>query len=360
MKTSTLPCPVRPSGATPGFTRASQAPGGRRRFLGILAASAALLGPTTLSAALRSPKDLPEPVIWRGIALGADAELQLLHPDRAHAQRLIRQAVAEVHRLEKIFSLYREDSALVHLNRTGRLDAPPMDLRRLLSQSQHFSELTGGSFDPGVQALWALYARQLADGRPLPPDPAALQAALARVGWRDIHIDERAIVLGRPGMALTLNGIAQGYITDRVTELLRANGLDHALVDMGEARAIGNPHSGRPWRAGIADPLAPDRLLETVDLQDQALATSSGQGTPLDAAGRFTHLFDPHTGQATPRWRSVTVRAPDATTADALSTAFSLMPQAAIAAIAESQSIQAWLLAPEAGGTGQGALIRVG
>lgn len=330
----------------------------RRRFLGIVAASAALLGPATLSAALRTSRDLPQPVTWRGIALGADAQLQLLHPDPAHANRLIQQAVAEVHRLERVFSLYRADSALVELNRTGRLDTPPMDLRRLLSQALHFSELTEGTFDPSVQPLWDLYARRDAANNPIHPDQAVLRATLAHVGWRGIHLGDAAIALDRPGMALTLNGIAQGYITDRVTELLRANGLEHALVDMGEARAIGDPQSGRPWRAAIADPLDASHMLGTVDLHDQALATSAGNGTLLDPAGRITHLFNPHTGQATPRWRSVTVRAADATTADALSTAFSYMTVPAIRDLAARLSIQAWLL-PDADGS-DNALVRVG
>ncbi|WP_417250908.1 FAD:protein FMN transferase [Castellaniella sp.] len=331
----------------------------RRRFLGILAASATLLGTTPLNAALRSPQGLPQPVTWRGIALGADAQMQLLHPDRAHAERLIHLAVAEIHRLEKIFSLYRDDSDLVCLNRSGRLDAPPMDLRRLLSQSLHFSELTGGAFDPSVQPLWDLYASLWREGHSLPPDPTLLRATMARVGWRAIRLDSSAIVLEQPGMALTLNGIAQGYITDRVTELLRDNGLEHALVDMGEARAIGQPRSGRPWRAGIADPLEPTGMLAMVDLRNQALATSGGYGTPLDATGQVTHLFDPHTGHATPSWQSVTVRAAEATTADALSTAFSLMPQPAIQAITARLAIQAWLLPPGAG-VGSESLIQVG
>ncbi|MGB3426104.1 MAG: FAD:protein FMN transferase [Castellaniella sp.] len=327
----------------------------RRRFLGILAASAALVGPGSLRAALNTSGALPEPVTWRGVALGADAQLQLLHPDRAHAERLVRMAVAEVHRLEQVFSLYREDSALVRLNRAGRLDAPPLDLSRLLSQSIAFGDRTGGLFDPSVQTLWDLYAARVLAGLPLPPDPAELRAALATVDYRAIRIEADAIVLERPGMALTLNGIAQGYITDRVTELLRANGLEHAMIDLGEARSLGSPEPGRPWRAGIADPREPSRVLETIDLSNQALATSGGYGTPLDAGGRYTHLFDPHTGQATPRWRSVTVRAPDATTADALSTAFAQMPADTIRGIISRFPVQAWLMAPD-----DGTLIRLG
>ncbi|MGB3277163.1 MAG: FAD:protein FMN transferase [Castellaniella sp.] len=327
----------------------------RRRFLGILAASAALVGPGSLRAALNTSGDLPEPVTWRGVALGADAQLQLLHPDRAHAERLVRMAVAEVHRLEQVFSLYREDSALVRLNRAGRLDAPPLDLSRLLSQAIAFGDRTGGLFDPSVQTLWDLYAARVLAGLPLPPDPAELRAALAKVDYRAIRIEADAIVLERPGMALTLNGIAQGYITDRVTELLRANGLEHAMIDLGEARGLGSPEPGRPWHAGIADPRKPDHILETIDLSNQALATSGGYGTPLDASGRYTHLFDPHTGQATPRWRSVTVRAPDATTADALSTAFSQMPADTIRGMISRFPVQAWLMAPD-----DGTLIRLG
>lgn len=326
----------------------------RRRFLGILAASAALVGPSTLHAALRTPGSWPEPVTWNGIALGADAQLQLLHPDRAHAERLVRLAVAEVHRLEQVFSLYREDSALSRLNRQGRLDNPPSDLSRLLSQAIAFGERTDGLFDPSVQVLWDLYAARVRANQPLPPDPDALRAALTKVDYRAIRIDDKAIVLEHPGMALTLNGIAQGYITDRVTELLRANGLEHAMVDMGEARALGVPASDRPWRAGIADPQDPARVLDSIDLSDQALATSGGYGTPLDPSGHFTHLFNPHTGQATPRWRSVTVRAADATTADALSTAFAQMPIDTIRGMISRFPVQAWLIAPD-----DGSLIRL-
>src|SRR5690606_32201568 len=128
----------------------------RRRFLGILAASAALVSPGMLRAAMRGSATLPEPVFWNGVALGANAQLQLLHPDRTHAERLVQMAVAEIQRLEKIFSLYREDSDLVRLNRQGRLDAPPGDLRRLLSLAMAFSQQTDGMFDPSVQSLWNL------------------------------------------------------------------------------------------------------------------------------------------------------------------------------------------------------------
>ena len=95
---------------------------------------------------------------------------------------------------------------------------------------------------------------------------------------------------------------------------------------MGEIRAIGARPEGTPWRVGLADPDRPGVLTETIDLVDRAVATSAGAGFRFDASGRFTHLFDPATGRSPSRYSTVSVMAPTATEADALSTAFSLMP----------------------------------
>lgn len=336
----------------------------RRRFLGITAAASALaLAPGALRLAHATAAAQPargiEPLHWRGVALGADAELRLYHPDPAAAQNLLRQALAEIQRLESLFSLYREDSALAALNRQGRLDEPPADLLRLLNESTHYSRLTRGAFDPSVQPLWNLYADHFLQpgADPAGPAAAALRAALARVDYRAIQAEPNRIQLQRPGMALTLNGIAQGYITDRITELLRAGGLDRALVDLGEIRGLDDhPAAGAaPWRVGLARPQAPEQVYTMVDVHNQALATSGGYGTPLDPAGRHTHLFDPHTGRAQPRYRSVSVLAGTATMADALSTAFSNMALADTAAVVRQLGLRAWFVLADGSVTEQGA-----
>ena len=101
----------------------------RRRFLAVSAAAAAL--PGTARAA-------PPLVVWRGQALGAMASIRLAHPDRMAAERLIGDCVAEIARLEAIFSLYRADSAVCRLNTEGALDAPPLELVELLSRCAAF------------------------------------------------------------------------------------------------------------------------------------------------------------------------------------------------------------------------------
>jgi thiamine biosynthesis lipoprotein len=302
----------------------------RRRCIAITAAAAGVdLLPC---AATASPA--AELVTWHGTALGASATVRLHHPDRAAGELLIARSVAELRRLEALFSLYRADSVLVALNRQGALVAPPPELVALLTACARYAALTDGAFDATVQPLWSLYARHFAhagadQGGPREP---AIADALGKVGHRGVLVGQDRIVLARRGMQLTLNGIAQGYITDRVIALLQDAGVTRTLVDMGETRCLGRRPDGEPWRIGIADPDRPDRVRETLSLVHQAVATSGGYGFRFDADGRFNHLFDPGTGRSADRYRSVTCVMSNATAADALSTAFSVMTEEAIEA----------------------------
>ena len=304
----------------------------RRRFLTITGALAGFsLAPSALAhAAARSALHH-----WRGGALGAEARILLHHPDDAAARRLIAACVDEIARLERVFSLHRADSALSRLNRDGALDAPPFALTRLLSNCRRFSRITGGAFDATVQPLWRLYADHFSreDADPAGPDPAALARARALVDHRAVMVDAAGIAFARTGMAITLNGIAQGCITDRVAALLRASGIECVLLDLGEVRALGRHPSGRPWQVGLRDPRRPGRIAASVDLSDRAIATSAPSATRFDASGDHHHLFDPGSGRPARRALGVSVIARDATTADALSTAFCVMPEPAIRAV---------------------------
>ncbi len=303
----------------------------RRRFISILAAvpGMALLphaAGRALGAAAGDPAEHLH--VWEGSVLGGDAMMQLHHPDAAEARRLIEEVLAEVKRLERVFSLYDPQSAISRLNRAGMIEEPPIELVELLGQSEQFSQLTSGAFDATVQPLWDLYATHFtcADADPAGPSHQAIAAALRRVGHSAIELDGSRVGFAKPGMAITLNGIAEGYITDRVVDLLRRRGINRSLVDMGEIRAIGGRPLGGPWLVGLQDPRNPARIDERVPIENRAVATSGGYGTLFDPAGRFNHLFDPASGQTSCRYLAVSVIAPDTTTADALSTAFSLMP----------------------------------
>ncbi|MDX9859913.1 MAG: FAD:protein FMN transferase [Rhodospirillales bacterium] len=260
---------------------------------------------------------------WKGVALGAAAELVL---PAAEADRLIALTRSEIGRLERIFSLYRDDSALVRLNRQGFLDSPPLEMVELLARARAVSAASRGAFDVTVQPLWEAYAAHFSDRRAdsSGPSRAILDAALARVDWQAVDIGPARITFGRPGMAVTLNGIAQGYITDKVAERIRAEGFEHILLNLGETRALGSHPDGRPWRVAAIEAPPP------VPLVDGAIATSAAQGTAFMPDGAANHIFDPRTGTSAAAYQWISVEAPTATEADAWSTAFSLMPLAAI------------------------------
>jgi len=302
----------------------------RRRFIAISAAALGLSVGAGIRGASAGTGTLHR---WNGTALGARASILLHHPDAGRAQGLLDECVREIARLEAMFSIYRADSALSYLNRDGRLDGAPLDLIHLLGESRRFSRLSAGAFDISVQPLFALHARYRGAGEK--PSAAEIDAARALVDYRQIEISTGRIAFARPGMALTLNGIAQGYITDRVAELLRARAMGEVLVNLGEVRGLGRHPSGRPWHVGLENPPGHDGTLRRIELNEDspAVATSAAHGHWFGAPrGRFGaprgrhHLLDPASGASAMRHASVSVCARNAMTADALSTALAILP----------------------------------
>lgn len=261
---------------------------------------------------------------WEGSALGGDASLTLEGFDATDAARLIARARGELDRLETVFSLYRPHSALNRLNRDGFLQATPPELIHALSLCRDLHERTGGAFDPTVQAYWAALTRP-------DNDRADLTEERRRVGFDKVEIDRASIRL-LEGAKLTLNGIAQGIITDRIADILRDGGARHVLVNLGEFHAPGPRADGSPWQIGLRDPHHAWRLSGRVALTGAALATSAGSGQPL---GSGHHLFDPQSGGSPDHFASVSVLAPRAALADGLSTALYVMPAAQALALAE-------------------------
>lgn len=283
----------------------------RRRLIAISAALAVLPGAARAESA---PARL-----WTGQALGARASIRIAHPK---AEAIAARVMTEIDRLENILSLYRADSALSRLNREGSLEAPPFELLEILSLADGVWRGSTGRFDPTVQPLWALWAE--AASRGAEPDARSIDGAKAATGWQHVRVDEKAITL-RPGMALTLNGIGQGYVADRIAALLEGEGLGDILIDTGEFRALG----GMPSPSGGPAEAWPVKLEAggRVALRERALATSAPLGTTFDPEGKNGHILDPSTGRPTrPVWRSVSMTAPSAAIADALSTAACMMP----------------------------------
>lgn len=260
----------------------------RRRFLFIAAAA-------VLAGAARA-----EVTTWQADMLGGTVRVDLRGPrdlskDVAHR---IGTTIAEV---EAAASLFKPGSALSRLNAAGHLDDPPRALLDLLHLSDHLHKATAGRFDPTVQPLW----RALAEGR-------ETMDAKAAIGWNRVEIGP--VIRLSKGQALTLNGIAQGYVADRVRTLLRKAGYGRALIEMGEFAAIGGP-----FTVAVEDPDLGEIAVRR--LAGNATATSSPSAMRI---GDSFHILGP-SGER-PCWSTISVEADSAAIADGFSTAFCLMP----------------------------------
>lgn len=275
----------------------------RRRFLRIMAAA------PVFAATASAANDRSE---WRGSALGAEISIVFDGTGRISRQMAVERIVAEIERQEAIFSLQDTRSELSRLNAFGRLDSPSPDMLHVLSVSRKIYKATNRRFDPTVQPLWQFYVEWYgADRARSRPSDIALTGCGRRIGFDKVHVGPNGVDMPAD-FALTLNGIAQGHITDRGVMILKDLGFTRILADLGEIGAIGPRATGDPWRIARPDGT-------TIPLQDAALSTSAGAGTRLADNGDH-HIFDPVSLRPARIWNWLSVAHPSATIADGLST----------------------------------------
>jgi thiamine biosynthesis lipoprotein len=293
----------------------------RRRAIRIVAAAAGL---PLMIAGIRATAPPAQMFRWEGRVLDDEAELTLWHTDAALCRRTILKIRAEIARYERIFSLYEPGSEISRLNAAGELRRPAPELRALVEESQRFGNVSGGAFDISVQPLWRLYEAHFWSHANVVEDIVARAQEVARelVDFRRIEVSASRIAFEREGMGITLNSVAQGFITDAIADMLRNEGFDTAVVDLGEFRTLGRHPDGRPWRIGVRNPpAAAGDLDRVIEVEEMALAVSGGYGTTFEPTGRFHHLFDPQSGASANRLADAAAIAPRATTATALAVA---------------------------------------
>jgi thiamine biosynthesis lipoprotein len=290
----------------------------RRRFLLGGAGACAALG-TGAWAFLQASSEKLRLVRRTSHALGSAVSMSVWHMDQALAEAALDAAFAELELVENVMSLYRPESQISRLNRDAALDHPHPHLVTVLRFAADISAKTDGAFDVTVQPLWELHRAAQKQGRL--PDEAGVRRACAGVDWRRVKVSPDRIRLAGTGTAVTLNGIAQGFAADAAMSALRRAGVAHALIDTGEMGALGAKPEGEAWKVGIQHPRQPDAFVALADLHDRCLATSGDYETRFSDDFASNHLFDPRTGHSPTELASVSIAAPTAMAADALSTA---------------------------------------
>ncbi|MDZ4687999.1 MAG: FAD:protein FMN transferase [Planctomycetaceae bacterium] len=279
------------------------------------------------AVAQSSPPSRGPTLMLRTAAMATDFDV-LLNPDGPADQvSIASDALDQVHRLEDQLTAYRDDSELMRINReaaTGPVAVEP-SLFALLSRAIDIAQRTDGAFDPASGALVRLWQQCRREGRL--PTAEEVAAARERTGCRHVGLDHvhQTISLDRDGVEFNLGAIGKGYAVDRIGEAILARGVADWLVHGGKSSVrVAGCHAGHDgWPIGLQNPLLPDRPVLTLLLKDAAISTS-GTAVQWFRVGdkRYGHVLDPRTGWPVETMLSVSVIAPDAALADALSTAF--------------------------------------
>jgi thiamine biosynthesis lipoprotein len=305
------------------------------------------------------PSDEPEPPRGEKVAvtrvtvqagrpsMGTLLELTLVLDDEARGRRALELLFRRADEYEALFTSWQSGSPVNRLSAAAGRGPQPVDprLARILIESFAFTRATEGAFDVTVGPLVDLWRK--AALRDAPPSEAELSAALLRVGASAVKIHSMVptVHLTRPGMRIDLGGIAKGWALDRLGEVLAEGGVRDALLDYGQSSilALGSPADAAAWTVGL--PGGEGRILGLVTLRDQGFSVSGSLGQYVEIAGvRYGHVIDPRSGRALTRNVQAAVVAPDATVAEAWSTALAVLGPEGLALVEERAGLEAHLL----------------
>jgi FAD:protein FMN transferase len=255
------------------------------------------------------------------IRMGTYVTITAIDESRARAEEAIERAVREMDRLVAILSRHDPSTPLSHLNRFGKLGDAPPELIAVFRRSLWVHRVSGGAFDVTVEPVLDLFSEDGTHGVAMPSE-AAVGAALAHVGSSKLEVGERHVHYREPGVGVTLDGIAKGYIVDQMSEMLSSQGIESHLVNAGgDIRVRGGRSDGRPWNIAVEDPQKKKRYPAMIELTNGAVATSGSYEVYFDRQRVHHHIIDPANGTSPVQSQSVSVISTSATDADALATA---------------------------------------
>jgi thiamine biosynthesis lipoprotein len=267
--------------------------------------------------------------------MGTFVEVSAVCDSRDLSDEAIERAFAEMDRLIAVLSRHDATTPLSYLNQHGAIGGPPRELAEVLRRALEIHRRSGGAFDPTVKPLIDLL--EASGGLPA---PAELRDAVALVGAERVRIDDGGVVrFDREGMCVTLDGIAKGYIVDRMSEVLEGTGVTSHLVNAGgDIRTRGERSPGRAWTVAIEDPKKRGHYPDVLRMRDAAVATSGSYENYYDDRHTRHHIVDPGSGHSPLDLVSVSVRARTVMEADALSTAVFVLGRTKGMALAEASA----------------------
>lgn len=209
--------------------------------------------------------------------LGSPFEVTAVANDTVKANEYIDLAIAEVKRIENLISDWIPTTQISEINRSAGIKPVKVDTEvfELVERAIKISQITNGAFDISYASMDKIW--KFDGSMKVMPTEEAIKKSVAKIGYKNIILNpkEHTIFLKLEGMKLGLGGIGQGYIADKVKNLLFSKGCLSGIINVsGDINAWGKQPDGKPWTVGIVNPLNKNKIFATFPLEDSAVETS--------------------------------------------------------------------------------------
>lgn len=290
----------------------------RRDFLKVAALSSLALGVGAASYRRFLLEDEFIPVRGTRFLMGTIVHFTVIAKGEAEGSHALKTAFDEMQRLVDIFDFRKDTSPLAQLNKVGVYEHAPRELIEVITSALRYSQLTQGAFDVTVKPIIDAYQKGLS--------PTPLERKL--VDYRHVIVQDRRVWFNKPGIQITLDSLAKGHVIDETAKSISQMGFENILVEAGgDLIALGSSGNENPWQIGILHPRFQQSgvTLTEVPVISRAIATSGDYMNSFSSDYSLNHIIDPATASSPPDLASVSVIAPTAMDADALSTAIMVM-----------------------------------
>ena len=256
--------------------------------------------------------------------LGSPFEITVVATDSVQAKLYTDLAISEVKRIENLVSDWIPTTQISQVNQNAGIKPIKVDQEvfDLVERAIKISKLTSGAFDISYASMDKIW--KFDGSMKQMPTEEAIKKSVEKVGYQNIILNptDKTIFLKNKGMKLGLGGIAQGYIADKIKEVLQEKRCTSGLVNVsGDINTWGKQPNGEPWSVGIINPLNKNKVFATFILDDSAVETSGSYEKFVVFNGkRYSHIIDPRTGYPASGIVSVSVFAKQTELADALAT----------------------------------------
>ncbi|MBF8982765.1 FAD:protein FMN transferase [Lutibacter sp. B2] len=233
-------------------------------------------------------------------ALGTYIQMTIMDQTKEDGNRIIDLAIKRINDIENEISVNKKNSKITEVNKNAGVKSVVVgdDAYYIIKKAYKYEKMTNGDFDISIYPLVKLWG--IGTDYPKLPTSEEIKEKMDLINYKNVIINEdKSIFLENKKQGIDLGGIAKGYIADEVKKVLRENGVESGVINLGgNIMTIGSKMDGTDWKIGIQNPdTNRGQYFSILDVKDKSIISSGGYERYFDQDGtRYHHILDPKTG----------------------------------------------------------------